>query len=81
MSKCTNLLPTMNSYAAEVIADASGKWSGNAIRFHTEAEAKAYAVDLAMRWTLVTDRRVVQSPDMPNYSYVDGRLVAVNQAA
>ncbi|MEK9735992.1 MAG: hypothetical protein VW239_01550 [Candidatus Nanopelagicales bacterium] len=62
------------SYAPEVQTDSSGKWAGNALRFATEAEADAWAADLAMRWTLVRDIRVVESPDPVNYAIVDGRL-------
>lgn len=51
------------SYAAEVIADASGKWVGNQLRFATREAAEAYARDLAWRWTLVRDTRVVESSD------------------
>lgn len=46
-------------YIVEVIADASGKWCGNARTFKTKHEAEVYARDLMMRWTLVTDWRVV----------------------
>ena len=54
------------SYAAEVIADSSGKWAGNGLRFATEREAEAYVADLARRWTLVTETRVVESDDPVN---------------
>ena len=47
------------SWKAEVIADGSGKWCGNALRFATRDEAQEYAKDLAWRWTSVTDMRVV----------------------
>lgn len=39
------------SFAAEVIADNSGKWVGNGLRFATKDEAEKYAVDLMWRWT------------------------------
>lgn len=45
-------------WLAEVIADSSGEWCGNGLRFDTEAEAEAYVLDLSMRWTLVRDTRV-----------------------
>lgn len=50
-------------YRVEVIADDSGKWVGNALLFDTQKEAEAYADDLAQRWTLVQDWRVVPVPD------------------
>jgi hypothetical protein len=47
------------TYRAQVIADDSGKWCGNALTFATPEEARAYAVDLEWRWTLVRDWRVI----------------------
>lgn len=58
---------TATSFAAEVIADASGKFTGNGLRFATQAEAEAYAADLASRWTLVTEWRVVPSDEPVSY--------------
>jgi hypothetical protein len=49
-----------------VIADSSGKWCGNALRFKTKPEAETYAKDLASRWTLVTEWRVVESDEEPD---------------
>jgi hypothetical protein len=65
------------SWKPEVIADSSGQWSSNAVRFATEAEAGAYVRDLYRRWTLVTKFRVIESEDPVNYRWEDGRLVAV----
>jgi hypothetical protein len=65
------------SFKPEVIADASGKWVGNALRFATEAEASRYAYDLSCRWTAVRDTRVVESADAVNYRLMGDRLVAV----
>lgn len=56
----------MGSWKAEVIADSSGEWVGNALRFATKEEAEAYAMDLSMRWTAVRDWRAVPSEDKPN---------------
>jgi hypothetical protein len=63
------------SWKPEVIADNSGKWCGNALRFAMREEAEANVLNLAMRWTLVRDTRVVESPDPVNYAWVEGRLV------
>lgn len=60
------------SFKVEVIADSSGKWVGNAVRLATKEEAEAYGRDLAGRWMLVTDRRVVESEDPVNYKWVPG---------
>ncbi len=57
------------SFKAEVIADNSGVWVSNALRFATHAEALAYVQDLAWRWTLVRDSRVVESSDPVNYRF------------
>ena len=51
------------SYKAEVIADSSGKWVSNALRFATEAQAQSYVKYLAYRWTAVRETRVVESDD------------------
>lgn len=55
------------AFKAEVIADSSGKWAGNALVFATEAEAEAYVLDLARRWTLVRETRTVSTDEAPNY--------------
>ena len=61
------------SWKPEVIADRGGKWTGNACRFATRAEADAYVTDLMMRWTAVSGWRSVESDDPVNYTWVDGR--------
>ena len=43
------------SWAPEVIADSSGKWCGNELRFAPRTKADSNVCDLAMRWTLVVD--------------------------
>lgn len=60
------------SFKVEVIADSSGKWVGNAVRLATKEEAEAYGRDLAGRWMLVTERRVVESEEPVNYKWVPG---------
>ena len=62
------------SWAPEVIADNSGKFVGNMLRFATKKEAEESVADLAMRWTSVIDTRVVESGDPVNYSYIDRQL-------
>jgi hypothetical protein len=54
------------SWKAEVIADGSGKFCGNGLRFATKREAETYAADLASRWTSVREWRVVESGDAVN---------------
>ena len=58
--------PGHKSFAAEVIADNSGQWTPNGLRFATRAEAETYAKDLYSRWTLVREYRVVPSTDPVN---------------
>lgn len=65
------------SYAIEVIADSSGKWCGNDLRFATRSEAEGRAANMAMRWVLVRQTRVVESTDPVNYAWRDGQLVDV----
>ncbi len=65
------------SFKAEVIADSSGKWCGNALRFATREEAEHYVADLMMRWTAVRDTRVVECDDPVNYTIVDNKLEEV----
>jgi hypothetical protein len=64
----------LKSWAAEVIADNSGKFCGNGCRFHTKEDAETYAKDLMSRWTLVREWRVVESEDEPNRAPGGGRL-------
>jgi hypothetical protein len=66
------------SFKPEVIADRSGEWTGNALRFATRDEAEHYVSDLAWRWTLVTDTRVVESDEPVNYRLNEhGRAVPI----
>ena len=69
------------SFKPEVIADSSGAWAGNALRFATPEEASAYATDLMMRWFAVRDTRVVECDEPVNYRYADHKLVQVNGEA
>ena len=59
----------MKSFKVEVIADNSGKWAGNALRFATQAQAESYALDLSLRWTSVRETRVVESDDEVDNPY------------
>jgi hypothetical protein len=60
------------SWKSEVLADSSGVWAGNGLRFDTKEEAEAYVKDLFGRWTQVRETRVVKSEDVVNYRWVDG---------
>jgi hypothetical protein len=64
------------SWKAEVIADSTGKWCGNALRFATKEEAEAYVADLAYRWALVTDTRVSESTVPPSHRWENGGAVS-----
>jgi hypothetical protein len=63
------------SFKAEVIADGTGNWCGNALRFATQAEAEAYVSDLMWRWTAVRNTRVIVVNDPVTAEWKDGRLV------
>jgi hypothetical protein len=52
---------TVGPFKVEVIADSSGEFCGNALRFPTLEAAKTYAVDLFCRWTAVKTWRVVEA--------------------
>ena len=65
------------SWKPEVIADSSGKWCGNALRFATKEEAEISVANLAMRWMAVTDTRVVESDEPVNYAIVGNEMKAV----
>jgi hypothetical protein len=68
------------SWAPEVIADSSGKWCGNNLRFATKEEAEANVRNLSWRWMLVRDTRVIGSPDEPNYQWdVERGLVSIKR--
>ena len=54
------------SYAVEVLADNSGIWAGNGLRFANRNSAESYAKDLMWRWTAVKEWRVVDSSDPVN---------------
>ena len=70
----------MTSYAPQVIADSSGKWCGNGLRFATREEAEAQVAALAWRWTLVRDTRVVESDDPPRHAWIDGEVQPIGGA-
>jgi hypothetical protein len=55
------------SFKPEVIADSSGKWTPNGMAFATREEAEVWVKDLANRWFMVTDTRVVESDQPVNY--------------
>ena len=59
-------------FKAEVIADSSGKWVGNALVFQTQKEAEDYARDLWSRWTLVSEWRVVKTDEPVSYTFTTG---------
>lgn len=66
MAAKTKKAPKMVSWAPEVIADNSGKFCGNGLRFATKEAAEAWARDLSMRWILVREWRAVESADPVN---------------
>ena len=69
------------SFKPEVIADPSGKWCGNALRFATREEAEANVRDLMMRWFADRETRIVESDYPVNYLYIDGLLESLSSGA
>jgi hypothetical protein len=65
------------SWKPEVIADSTGKWAGNALRFATKEEAEQNVLALSLRWLAVRETRVVECDDPVNYAWRDGALVQV----
>jgi hypothetical protein len=63
------------SWKAEIIADSSGKWTSNGLRFATLEEARAYGADLYARWAAVRQVRHVECADPVNHSWPDNRPV------
>lgn len=61
------------SFKPEFIADGTGQWSGNGLRFFTRDEAEGYGQDLKGRWFLVTETRAVESDEEPNYHWGPAR--------
>lgn len=58
------------------ILDADGQtWVGNALRFATQEECKAYSSDLASRWSGAHTPRAVESDSPINYVWRGGRAV------
>jgi hypothetical protein len=69
------------SWKSEVIVnnEAGGNWRSNRLRFATTSEAHNYVRDLAGRWSMVTETRVVETDDPVTYRYIGGELLAVVQ--
>lgn len=62
------------SWKAEVQADGSGEWASNGLRFAHKEEAMDYGKDLAWRWTLVREMRVVEVDEPVTHEWRDGRV-------
>jgi hypothetical protein len=68
------------SWEVEVVADASGQWAGNGVRFATHEEADAYQRDLRARWAfLLRDARVVERKEPATHRRQGTQLVALSE--
>jgi hypothetical protein len=67
------------SWKVEVIADRSGKWTSNQLRFATKPEADAYGRDLEARWTLVDEWRAVETDDAATHHWNGDGVVRMEQ--
>jgi hypothetical protein len=47
-------------------AGGGAKWTGNSLVFEEKEDAEAWVLGLMMRWTAVSDTRVVESEEEPN---------------
>jgi hypothetical protein len=56
----------MASFKVGVKTPGDRNWNSNGLRFATSEAAESYAVDLALRWTAVSDWTVLPSDDEPN---------------
>jgi hypothetical protein len=65
------------SWKPEVIADSSGKWVDNGLRFATAEEAQDNARNLSWRWSAVREWRAVESTDPVNYKWNGETLIKV----
>jgi hypothetical protein len=74
-----DVLRPATSWKAEVLADSSGHYASNALRFATQAEAGSYAIDLFHRWSAVKSWRTVPSSDPVTYAWIADRLVPVKR--
>ena len=54
------------SWAPQVVADSSGHWAGNGLRFAEREAAVSWVKGLSQRWLLVENIRVVACDDEPN---------------
>ena len=69
------------SFMVEVIADSSGKWCSNTLRFGTKDEAQDYGRDLHSRWCSIRQWRVSDSPDPVTARWAGKRIVFLTEAA
>jgi hypothetical protein len=69
------------SWAPEVIADGSGKWVRNSLRFATKLEAEMSARELSSRWFSVRSIRAMPATEPVNYRFIDGNNVRIEEAS
>lgn len=70
------------SFKPEVIADSSGKWCGNALRFPTGSPPRKRPKPRWLIWPVagfLCETRAVESDDPINYSWRNGKLIAVEK--
>jgi hypothetical protein len=66
------------SFKPEVIADDSGQWSTNSLRFATREEAEANVLHLAMRWLAVREWRATECDDPVTHRWTDRGLLTID---
>jgi len=63
------------SWKSEVVADKSGEFRGNGLRFATSAEAGAHVLDLALRKTAVYNSRIVECNEPVNAKWTENGVI------
>jgi hypothetical protein len=64
------------SWKSEVVADKSGEFRGNGLRFATSVEAGAHVLDLTLRKTAVHNGRIVECNEPVNAKWTENGVVA-----
>ena len=64
------------SWKVEVVADNSGKWVSNSLRFPSKLQADRYAIDLERKWTAVREWRSIEvkEPVNADVNMLDGEI-------
>ncbi len=65
------------SYKTEIKVYGDPKFYLNGVTFSTAEEAELYGRYKRATWTMADAFRVVESTEVPNYTFADGRLTSL----